>query len=175
MDALRRNHFELLGLPTRYLVDGAALEQSYRNLQVAVHPDRFASGTPQERRLAVQLAAQVNEAYRCLKDPVRRAVYLCELAGLSVGEHTNTAMPLSFLQEQMVWRETLQDLRDASDRDGLQSLAATIRLEREQRIDRLRATLDDENDSQAAVAQVRQLMFVDRFMEQIGEALDSLA
>jgi molecular chaperone HscB len=175
MDALRKNHFDLLGLKPAFSIDEALLARAYRELQLAVHPDRFAAGTPLERRLAMQLSAQANEAHRCLRDPVSRAAYLCQLAGVAIDEHTNTAMPVEFLQEQMSWRESLEDSRVARDVSGLRALAARIDAERSLRIATLQCLLDEKNDARAASSEVRQLMFVDRFAEQIHEALDALA
>jgi len=175
MDALRKNHFDLLGLKPAFALDEWLLARAYRELQLAVHPDRFASGTPLERRLAMQLSAQANEAYRCLRDPVKRAAYLCELAGVAIHEHTNTAMPVEFLQEQMSWRESLEDARAADDVPSLRALALRIDSERSRRIAALQCLLDEKCDARAASSEVRQLMFVDRFAEQIHEALDALA
>ena len=62
-----RNHFELFGLPERFVVDADALERSYRALQSEVHPDRFAAAAETQRRLALQSSARVNEAYRALQ------------------------------------------------------------------------------------------------------------
>ncbi|HSP00888.1 MAG TPA: DnaJ domain-containing protein [Thioalkalivibrio sp.] len=68
-----QNHFELMGQPVAYALDLAALDEAYRKLQGKLHPDRFAQAGDQERRLAVQGAAWVNEAYATLKDDSRRA------------------------------------------------------------------------------------------------------
>ena len=74
-NALSDNYFELFGLAPRYRIDKDALEERYRAFQHRVHPDRYASASDQERRVAMQQAAQINEAYRVLGDPARRAVY----------------------------------------------------------------------------------------------------
>ena len=69
-----QNHFELFGLPARFAVDAAALEARYHELQREVHPDRFAAAPEAERRVSMQRATRVNEAYQTLKSPLRRAV-----------------------------------------------------------------------------------------------------
>ena len=74
-----------------------------------MHPDRFAQAGDAERRASMQMTTRVNEAYRTLKSPVRRAQYLLELNGVDVGFETNTAMPREFLMEQMELRERLED------------------------------------------------------------------
>src|SRR5882672_9776141 len=83
-----QNHFELFGLPARFAVDAAALDA--------------------ERRVSMQLATRVNEAYQTLKSPLRRAVYILQLRGVDPEFETNTAMPPEFLMEQMSWRERIE-------------------------------------------------------------------
>ena len=99
-----RNHFELLGLPVAFALDPARLESGYRELQGAVHPDRFAAASDAERRIAMQWATHANEAYRTLRDPLERARYLLRLRGFDTEEETNTSMPPDFLMQQMEWR-----------------------------------------------------------------------
>ncbi len=79
---LNQNHFELFGLPARFGIDAAALEARYHELQREVHPDRFAAAPEAERRVSMQLATRVNEAYQTLKSPLRRAVYILQLRGV---------------------------------------------------------------------------------------------
>jgi len=81
-----RNHFELFGLPVAFEVDMTRLAETYRELQRALHPDRFANASDRERRLSVQQAARVNEAYQILRSPLRRARYLLELRGVEFDE-----------------------------------------------------------------------------------------
>ena len=91
------DHFQLFDLPPRFALDTAALDSAYRSVQGQVHPDRFASGTAAENRVAMQWATQANEAYRTLKSPLRRAAYLCERAGVPIDAESNTTMPTEFL------------------------------------------------------------------------------
>ena len=107
--------FTLFGLPRRFALDRAGLDQRWRDLQSEVHPDRFAAQGEAAQRLAMQWAVRVNEAYQRLKDPLRRGAYLCELAGAPIQAENNTAMPPAFLMQQMAWREAL----DEADGDAL--------------------------------------------------------
>ena len=100
-----RNHFELFGIPARFRIDADALETAYRALQSDVHPDRYASGSEAERRLALQSSARVNEAYAALKDPVERARYLLTLSGVDALDETDTQLPMEFLERQLERRE----------------------------------------------------------------------
>lgn len=130
MSLLNKNDFELFGLTPGFAIDEAALKQRYHTLQQTVHPDRFAGGSDQERRLAVQLTARVNEAYQTLKSPLARLRYLLQLAGEDLSAET-AALDAAFLGEQIELREQLADIRASSDaRAGLAAFAADL----EQRI-----------------------------------------
>ena len=110
-----KNYFELFGLPVGYLVDGAELSQRYRDLQRVTHPARYAGAGEQERRLAVQGAALVNEAYQTLKDPMLRARYLLSLHGVDMDVTKETTRDTAFLMEQMELREELEEARQKPD------------------------------------------------------------
>ena len=122
-----RNHFELFGLPPRFRFDVALLDAAYRELQAAVHPDRFASGTDTQRRLAQQSSARVNEAYRALKDPVQRAQYLLHLHGIDAVGQTDTQLPFEFLERQLERREAASDAAAAGDERTVSALLAAVR------------------------------------------------
>ncbi|MEK9721325.1 MAG: Fe-S protein assembly co-chaperone HscB, partial [Quisquiliibacterium sp.] len=122
MNTLSRSHFELFGLAESFAIDCQVLDSAFRRVQSAVHPDRFGGGTDTDRRIAMQLATQANEAYRTLRSPLLRAEYLCSLHDADPQVHSNTAMPGQFLQLQMQWREQLEDLREQSLEGGRKTL-----------------------------------------------------
>ena len=102
-----QDFFALFNLPRRFALDRSALDTAYRQIQGEVHPDRFAARPDAERRLALQWATQVNEAYQTLRQPLARARYLLSLSGVDTAEDSNTAMPAEFLMLQMEWREAI--------------------------------------------------------------------
>ncbi len=110
-----KNYFELFGLPVGYVVDANALSERYRELQRIVHPDRFATASDQERRLSVQGAALINEAYETLKDPVARGGYLLTLHGVEMDAHNESTQDMAFLMQQMELREELEGVRNQPD------------------------------------------------------------
>ena len=114
-----QNHFDLFHLPQQFAVDMAALDAAYREVQAQVHPDRFVNATDAEKRVAMQWATRANEAYQTLKNPQKRAQYLCELNGADLKVESNTAMPMDFLMQQMEWREELEEARATKDGDLL--------------------------------------------------------
>jgi molecular chaperone HscB len=113
--ALPTNYFDMFGIPVSYEVDFNKLQQRYRELQKAVHPDKYASATSQERRISMQQTSLVNQALHTLKHPVARAVYLLQLKGVEFSMDNQTTMDAAFLMEQMQMREQLESVRDLAD------------------------------------------------------------
>lgn len=168
---LADDDFTLLGLPRRHALDRADLDERWRRLQAEVHPDRFAAEGGAAQRVAMQWALRVNEAYRRLKDPLSRAAYLCELAGVPVEAESNTAMPAAFLMQQMQWREALEE---AATLEQVQALEDEVLQAERQQLQQTQRLLDDAGDARAAAAQVRALMFVQRFRQDIERRLEAL-
>lgn len=168
-----QNHFELFGLPARFDVDMAALDAAYREVQGRVHPDRFVNATDAEKRVAMQWATRANEAYQTLRNPQKRAQYLCELNGVDLQTESNTAMPMAFLMQQMEWREALGDARAAKDAEALDELDAQVRGERKQMLARVGEQLDA-GEFQKAAEGVRALMFLDKFGDEVQYAFEAL-
>ncbi len=166
LHALQKNHFDLLGLAKCYAIDPGDLERAYLAVQKVVHPDRFAGASETQRRLALQLAAQVNLAHEVLKKPSRRASYLCELAGVDLGLESNTSMPTEFLMLQMAWRETLDDI--GADPTGLVKLRAEAQSKAVDTQMRLQSLLDEEHNYAAAAGLTRQLIFIEKFLEDLN-------
>ena len=169
---LNQSHFELFGLPMRFALDAAALDRRYRELQREVHPDRFAAAPDAERRVSMQLATRVNEAYQTLKSPLRRAVYILQLRGVDPEFETNTAMPPEFLMEQISWRERIE--AGSENSEALLRLRAGLRDESGKIYEKLQGRLDERRDDQAASQAARMLMFYEKLAEEIEDKLAEL-
>jgi molecular chaperone HscB len=114
---------------------------------------------------------RVNEAYERLKDPLKRAAYLCELNGAPVSAEENTAMPPGFLVQQLEWREAL----DAADsKSAIDALATDVGAQRQAALARLETLLDVDRDYPRAAQEVRVLMFIERFVHDVERRLDAL-
>ena len=168
---IQDSHFALFGLPERFDVDPARLDRAYRDVQTQVHPDRFARGDAAEQRVALQWATRANEAYRVLREPLQRAIYLCGLRGRDATDPHDTRMSPDFLMRQLEWREALDAARDGDDPAAVDALRAQL--------DAARAALQDEvaqslarDELDVAVERVRQWMFVERFAEDVAAAED---
>lgn len=116
---LKQNFFELFQREAGFDVDLDLLAIQYRELQKTAHPDRFATGTDQEKRFAAQMAAKINEGYDTLKHPLKRAIYLLEQSSIQI-EYNPTLDPM-FLMEQIELREEMEDIGDAGE-EGLPRL-----------------------------------------------------
>jgi molecular chaperone HscB len=168
---LQSSDFELFGLPERFAQDRAAIDARWKELQREAHPDKFAAQGTAAQRIALQWSVRINEAYQRLKDPLKRAAYLCELRGAPINAESNTAMPPAFLMQQMEWRESLED---ASGEGALDELSDELSVARKQAIARLEDLLDVQGDAAAAAQQVRALMFIERFGQDIEARYEQL-
>jgi molecular chaperone HscB len=168
----QQDFFQLFGLPAQYRLDGELLDRHYRALQAQVHPDRFSHLSEAERRVSMQWATRVNEAYQILSNPARRARYLLSLRGVDAREESNTAMPADFLVEQMEWREAIQEAGEARDSGALDKLEQRLQHETRSLQERLAVAMDTEHDYAAAAESVRKLKFMDRLAEEISSAFD---
>ena len=171
MISLQANDFELFDVPARFAQDRPQLDTRWKALQREAHPDRFAAEGAAAQRVAMQWSVRINEAYQRLKDPLKRAAYLCELRGAPVQAENNTAMPAAFLMQQMEWRENLDDTESA---EGLKTLADEVSAEQRRVQQELARLLDDVQDPLQAVGQVRALMFIERFTQEVNAKLDRL-
>ena len=171
---LTADFFALFGLPKTFRVSLSELDSRYRDVQAQVHPDRFANAPEGERRLSMQWATRANEAYLTLKKPLERAKYLLELAGHDLQAESNTAMPADFLMEQMEWREAVMEARTGGDHHELEHLYQRLRGDIDGRYDEVAALLDDARDYALATDRVRRLMFLEKLLYEIDDALASL-
>ncbi|MCA1937946.1 Fe-S protein assembly co-chaperone HscB [Azonexus hydrophilus] len=171
---LTADFFALFGLPKTFRLSLSELDSRYRDVQAQVHPDRFANAPEGERRLSMQWATRANEAYLTLKKPLERAKYLLELAGHDLQAESNTAMPADFLMEQMEWREAVMEARTGGDHHELEHLYQRLRGDIDGRYAEVAALLDDARDYALATDRVRRLMFLEKLLYEIDDALASL-
>lgn len=167
---LQSSDFELFHLPPQFSQDRALIDARWKELQREAHPDRFAAQGGAAQRAAMQWSVRINEAYQRLKDPLKRAAYLCELHGAPVNAEINTAMPPTFLIQQMEWREALEE---AWGLPALEDLAKQVAKARRETLAACAQLIDQLQDYTLAVAQVRALMFIERFAQELDGRLDA--
>lgn len=166
---LQSTDFELFGVNQQFDQDRAALDARWKELQREAHPDKFATQGSAAQRVAMQWSVRINEAYQRLKDPLKRAAYLCELAGAPINAHSNTAMPSAFLMQQMEWREELDDVIGEV---ALNALRENVDAVQRELLQACAQHLDVAHDYPAAVQSVRALMFIEKFAHDLDRAFD---
>ena len=167
-----QNFFELFGLPVSFEVDTQQLSERYRDLQRAVHPDKFANASDRERRMAVEKAAQINEAFQTLKTPMNRARYMLELRGVDFDTERDTHLDPMFLMEQMELREALGEVKSAADPvAALGKSMDDIRKRHKAMINELADILGDESKTDEGKQAVQKLQFLNK-LQQEAEAIE---
>ena len=168
------DYFALFGLARAQGIDAAALETRFRDIQAQVHPDKHAQGSEANQRLAMQWATRVNEAYQTLKSPLARARYLLQLQGHDAQVESNTSMPMEFLVAQMELREAVAEARVGADDTALDGLRRTLVSEMKGEYQRLLELIDTRQDFPVAAELVRQLMFQEKLLHEIDDALEAV-
>jgi molecular chaperone HscB len=168
---LQSDDFELFGVPRRFAQERATLDARWKDLQREAHPDRFAAQGAAAQRVAMQWSVRINEAYQRLKDPLKRAAYLCELHGAPIRAEDNTAMPAAFLMQQMQWREALEEAASMAELDTLDDETQAAR---SAAIARCGELIDARQDYAGAAREVRALMFIARFAQDIDSRREQL-
>ena len=171
MLSLQSNDFELFELPEQFAQARAAIDARWKDLQREAHPDKFAAQGAAAQRVAMQWSVRINEAYQRLKDPLKRAAYLCELHGAPVNAESNTAMPANFLAQQMEWRELLDEAHTGPQLDRLQAM---VRDARDSKLAGCQQQLDCAHDYAQAAQTVRALMFIERFAADVDARFDRM-
>ncbi|MFQ5895865.1 MAG: Fe-S protein assembly co-chaperone HscB [Nitrospinota bacterium] len=117
--------FRLLGLPRKLQLDPAHLEERFFALSRQLHPDLYQGRSAEEQRFSLQSSAVLNEAYRTLKDPASRALYLVELeegGALQV----EAKPPASLFEEVLEAEEKLEELRASGAEETRGELRGTL-------------------------------------------------
>lgn len=164
------NHFELFGLPIQFPLDGSLLSSQFRELQRRFHPDNYATASERDRLLAVQKAAQINDAYQVLKQPISRAEYLLSLNGIELAHETRTVNDPLFLMEQMELREELEQI---SAEDTLLDFDGKVSAMYREQLHKLEQELAGA-DWQAAADRIRKLKFIAKLTQEIERMEEKL-
>lgn len=168
---LQSTDFELFDVPEQFAQNRTVLDARWKQLQREAHPDKFAAQGAAAQRVAMQWSVRINEAYQRLKEPLRRASYLCELNGVPINPETNTAMPSAFLMQQMTWREALDE---AETIEEMNEIAVMSQKKMDEQLSKVEQFLDVDRNFAAAAQQVRGLMFTERFASEVDARIELL-
>ena len=162
-----KNFFEIFSLPVAWEVDFEQLDIKFRALQKALHPDRYATKNDFEKRLAVQTAATINQAYQTIKNPLSRAQYLLELENLDDSQETHITSDGQFLMEQMLLREALSEVR--GNENAKQSLVS-LSIEAQQNAAKIQSDFANQYQQKAynkAFDSLAKMQFAIKFIDDI--------
>jgi molecular chaperone HscB len=166
--------FATLGIPRSFDVDLSAVERTHRELSRALHPDKFAGVNERDRRAALARAVEVNDAWRIVRDPLRRAEALLRLDGVEWTEGKEPQPAPEFLMEMLERREALSDAKRAHDLRAVRAMAAGI----ESRVRETEQALSEgfaRGEREALVARLGELRFFRRFLEEVSAIEDEFA
>ena len=169
------NYFDFFGLPHKLNLDVADLESRFYALSKQWHPDRFARGTPEEKRISETATATLNDGYRTLKEPVSRAEYLLKLRGFDVGQPRSNKAPPELLDEVFELNTALEEVESSReqlehfkqkfvamcgdlDRDLLAQFAAYDEFENQSNLEGIRAILNKRKYISNLVAKVEKAL-----------------
>ena len=137
------DYFTFFGLPRKLNIDGVALEREFYALSRKLHPDANASHDPQEQEWSLEQSSRLNDAYRILKDPIRRTEYLLKLEGVELEGQSKAAteaarstgekkqiVPPDLLEEVFELNMQLEELR-ANKKLGEDDVALTAELQQQ--------------------------------------------
>jgi molecular chaperone HscB len=176
--------FATLGIAPAFDVDLAAVEKVHRELSRALHPDKYIGASPSERRAALTKAVEVNEAWRVIRDPLKRAdallSRLASLRGVSASEEGAPKADPEFLMDMLEQREALSDAKAAKDLEAVRRLASAI----EARVRGVEQVLSagfkvgtsaSTADLSGLALKVGELKFYRRFLDEVSAIEDELA
>jgi molecular chaperone HscB len=123
MRTLPRDFYEFFGLDRKLQVDADALQRRFYELSREWHPDRFGRKSADEQTQALEATAILNDGYRTLRDPVKRAEYVLKEEGFPMGEQRSKDVPAELLEEVFELNMMLEELKegDESARGQLES------------------------------------------------------
>jgi molecular chaperone HscB len=152
--------FAVLGIEPSFEEPGA-LDEKFRALSRKLHPDRFARATAQERRYSLEQTTLLNDAYKTLKDPVRRAEHLLALRGIK----GDPKMSPEFLEQTMADRERLLEAKMSGE--PLDALAANVREQRDRTLGRVRELVENGGDLGQAAELLARIRYYARYLDEV--------
>jgi molecular chaperone HscB len=85
------DYFTFFGLTPKLNLDVAALEKDFYELSRKLHPDLNATTGSREQEWSLEQSSMLNDAYRTLRDPIKRTAYLLHLEGIQLEEQSKSA------------------------------------------------------------------------------------
>jgi molecular chaperone HscB len=181
MATFSRDFFDFFGLGRKLNVDEAELQKRFYDLSRQWHPDRFSRKSAQEQADALEATAILNDGYRTLRDPVRRAEYLLKEEGFPIGEQRSKDVPPELLEEVFELNMMLEELKsgDETARPQLEQaeqnflgLRDAVDRELETLFDKYDAAEEHSETAKQALHEVRGVLNRRRYIENLIRDVD---
>jgi len=173
------DYFSVFGLEPRLNLDLPALEHEFHRLSRKLHPDRFARAEENEKEWSLADTALLNDAYRTLKDPLRRTEYLLKLLGAEIGDglkskaEKEARTPIYLLEEVFDLNMQLEEMRAARASGEADPVLASALEQAKRKFDLMLQTVDEElrdewsawdagDDAERATSQKTMVALLDR-------------
>ena len=171
------NYFDFFGLPHKLNLDSKDLEFRFYALSKQWHPDRFARGSADQRRISEDATATLNNGYRTLKEPIARAEYLLKEHGFNVGEQKSSNIPPELLEEVFELNMALEEIETSRPQlEEARQKFVTMREDIDQELLTQFAAYD-ETQQRAVLGNIRGLLnrrtYIRNLVNQVEDALST--
>ncbi len=183
-----RNYFQFFGLDRKLGLDEDALKKRFYALSREWHPDRFTRKSAGESALAMENTSLINDGYRTLRDPVKRAEYLLAEEGFPIGEQRSKDVPPELLEEVFELNMALEEMRDGDEsarpqleaaRDNFLGMRSSIDSELNSLFHRYDASESESETAQQAMHEIRGVLnrrrYIDNLLRDVAKALHPTA
>jgi molecular chaperone HscB len=176
MSRVPTDYFEFFGLDRKLVIDLDALQKRFYDLSRQWHPDRFSRRPADEQDEALQATSVLNDGYRTLRDPVRRAEYLLTEEGFPIGEQRSRDVPPELLEEVFELNMLLEELRSGDEsqrpqlnqaRENFLDMRSGIDSELERLFSRYDEAAPESESSKQVLQEIRGVLNRRRYIENL--------
>jgi len=181
MSTPNKNFYDFFGLDRRLTIDHEALQKRFYELSRHWHPDRFTRKSAEEQAQALEATAVLNDGYRTLRDPVKRAEYLLTEEGFPIGEQRSKDVPPELLEEVFELNMALEELKDGEEsarpqleaaKENFAGLRAGIDRELESLFAKYDASDSESETAKQALHEIRGVLNRRRYIENLLRDVD---
>ncbi len=175
------NFYEFFGIERKLQVNEEALQRRFYELSRQWHPDRFSRKSSEEQAQSLRATAILNDGYRTLRDPVKRAEYLLKEEGFPIGEQRSKDVPPELLEEVFELNMALEELKSgdesarpqlATARENFVGLRADVDKELERLFAKYDAAEPQSETAKLALHEIRGVLNRRRYIENLVRDVD---
>lgn len=176
MPTLSQNFFDFFGLDRKLSLDTDALQKRFYELSRQWHPDRFSRKSASEQAQALEATAILNDGYRTLREPVKRAEYLLKEEGFPIGEQRSKDVPPELLEEVFELNMMLEEIKGGDEsarpqletaRDNFVRIEADIDAELRHLFEKYDASESRSETAKQALHEIRGVLNRRRYIENL--------